>query len=166
MRVWAGPVPEVVPRVGLGFDVHPWATDDRPLSLGGVTFDGVPGLAGHSDGDVVCHAIADALLGAAALGDVGLHFPENDPSIAGIAGLALLAETIELVRGAGYSVRSSDATVICERPAVGPRRDELRSALADALAIPVEAMSVKATRPEGLGLVGDGVGCMAVAVIA
>ena len=166
MRAWAAPVREVVPRVGHGFDAHPWATDDRPLSLGGVTFDGVPGLAGHSDGDVVCHAIADSLLGAAALGDVGLHFPEDDPSIAGIAGLALLQDTLELVRGAGYSVRSSDATVICERPAVAPRRDELRSALAEVLAIPLEAMSVKATRPEGLGLVGDGVGCMAVTVIA
>ena len=157
---------EVVPRVGLGFDVHPWATDDRRLRLGGVAFEGEPGLAGHSDGDVVCHAIADAVLGAAALGDVGGHFPESDPSIAGIAGLVLLARTLELVRGAGYAVRSCDVTVICERPPIAPHRDDLRSGLAEALAIPVDAMSVKATRPEGLGLVGDGVGCMAVAVIA
>jgi 2-C-methyl-D-erythritol 2,4-cyclodiphosphate synthase len=160
------PVPEVVPRVGLGFDVHPWAREGRPLSLGGVPFDGERGLAGHSDGDVVCHAIADALLGAAALGDVGDHFPEGDPWTAGMAGPALLTGTLDLVRGAGFTVRSCDATVICERPAIAPRRDELRSTLADVLAIPVEAMSVKATRPEGLGLVGDGVGCMAVAVIA
>jgi 2-C-methyl-D-erythritol 2,4-cyclodiphosphate synthase len=159
-------VTEAVPRVGLGFDVHPWATDDRPLWLGGVAFNGERGLAGHSDGDVVCHAIADALLGAAALGDVGSHFPESDPSLAGIAGLALLARTLELVRGAGYAVRSCDVTVICERPPIAPHRDELRSSLAGALAIDVDAMSVKATRPEGLGLVGDGVGCMAVAVIA
>jgi 2-C-methyl-D-erythritol 2,4-cyclodiphosphate synthase len=159
-------VSEVVPRVGLGFDVHPWATDGRRLLLGGVAFDGEPGLAGHSDGDVVCHAIADALLGAAALGDVGSHFPESDPSIAGITGRALLARTCELVRGAGYGVRSCDVTVICERPPIAPHRDELRSGLAESLAIAGEAMSVKATRPEGLGLVGDGVGCMAVAVIA
>jgi len=159
-------VSEVVPRVGLGFDVHPWATDGRRLVLGGVAFDGEPGLAGHSDGDVVCHAIADALLGAAALGDVGSHFPESDPSIAGIAGLTVLARTLELVRGAGYEVRSCDVTVICERPPIAPHRDGLRSGLAEALAIAVDAMSVKATRPEGLGLVGDGVGCMAVAVIA
>jgi 2-C-methyl-D-erythritol 2,4-cyclodiphosphate synthase len=166
MRAWAVRVTEVVPRVGMGFDVHPWATDDRRLRLGGVAFEGEPGLAGHSDGDVVCHAIADALLGAAALGDVGGHFPESDPSIAGIAGLVLLARTLELVRGAGYAVRSCDVTVICERPPITPHRDDLRSGLAEALAISVDAMSVKATRPEGLGLVGDGVGCMAVAVIA
>ncbi|MGZ8583739.1 MAG: 2-C-methyl-D-erythritol 2,4-cyclodiphosphate synthase [Actinomycetota bacterium] len=157
---------EVVPRVGLGVDLHPWATDGRRLWLGGVSFEGEPGLAGHSDGDVVCHAIADALLGAAALGDVGQHFPESDPLITGIAGRALLAGVVELVRGAGFSVRSCDSTVICERPPIAPRRDELRSCLAETLAIPVAAMSVKATRPEGLGLVGDGVGCMAVAVIA
>jgi 2-C-methyl-D-erythritol 2,4-cyclodiphosphate synthase len=114
----------------------------------------------------VCHAIADAILGAAALGDVGDHFPEDDPSILGIGGTALLAEAAGLAREAGLTVRSCDVTVICERPAIAPRRTELRASLAGTLEIPTGAVSVKATRPEGLGLVGDGVGCLAVAVLA
>jgi 2-C-methyl-D-erythritol 2,4-cyclodiphosphate synthase len=153
------------PRVGIGFDAHPWAAERRPLRLGGVEFEDGPGLAGHSDGDVVCHAIADALLGAAALGDLGRHFPESDPTIAGIAGTALLARTLELVRGAGFTVRSCDTTLICDRPPIGPRSEEMREQLGEALGVPVDAVSVKATRPEGLGLAGDGVGCMAVAVL-
>jgi 2-C-methyl-D-erythritol 2,4-cyclodiphosphate synthase len=156
---------ELIPRVGIGFDTHPWASVDRKLWLGGVRFDGERGLEGHSDGDVVCHAIADALLGGAALGDVGEHFSELEPTIAGITGAVLLARTLEIVRTEGFVARSCDATVICERPAIAPRRDELRRRLAEIMALPVEAVSVKATRPEGLGLAGDGVGCMAVAVL-
>jgi len=133
--------------------------------LGGVPFEGVDGLAGHSDGDAVCHALADALLGASSLGDVGAHFPETDPSIAGIAGADLLGRTAELVRGAGFEVASCDVTVICEWPAVAPRRDEMRAALAGALEVDPRQVSVKATRPEGLGLTGDGAGCIAVAVL-
>lgn len=150
--------------MGLGFDVHPRAKG-RPLWLGGVRFDGEDGLAGHSDGDAVCHAIADALLGAAGLGDIGDHFPETDPTMAGIAGTELLARTVALVHGAGRRVSSCDATVICERPGVAPRREEIRAVLAEALGAPVENVSVKATRPEGLGLTGDGAGCLAVAVL-
>lgn len=157
---------ERMPRVGIGFDAHPWATEDRELWLGGVRFEGERGLEGHSDGDAVCHAIADALLGAAALGDLGQHFPEDDPGTSGITGVSLLARTLEIVRRRGFSPRSSDATVICDRPAIAPRRDELRACLADVLGVPVDSVSVKATRPEGLGLAGDGVGCMAVAVVA
>jgi 2-C-methyl-D-erythritol 2,4-cyclodiphosphate synthase len=152
------------PRVGLGFDVHPRA-EGRPMWLGGIRFADVDGLAGHSDGDAVCHALADALLGAAALGDVGAHFPDTDPSLAGIGGAELLGRTMELVRGAGYDLASCDVTVICERPAVAPRRDEIRAALAGAVGLAPEAVSVKATRPEGLGLVGDGAGCLALAVL-
>jgi 2-C-methyl-D-erythritol 2,4-cyclodiphosphate synthase len=133
--------------------------------LGGVSFEGVDGLAGHSDGDAVCHALADALLGAASLGDVGAHFPDSDPSIGGIAGADLLGRTAELIRGAGFEVSSCDVTVICERPAVAPRRDEMRAALAGALGIDPGLVSVKATRPEGLGLAGDGAGCLAIAVL-
>jgi 2-C-methyl-D-erythritol 2,4-cyclodiphosphate synthase len=133
--------------------------------LGGIRFVDVDGLAGHSDGDAVCHALADALLGAAALGDVGAYFPDTDPSIAGIGGIELLERTTELVRRAGYDLASCDVTVICERPAVAPRRDEIRAALADALGLDTDAVSVKATRPEGLGLVGDGAGCLALAVL-
>jgi len=152
------------PRVGLGFDVHP-RDDGRELWLGGVRFDGEAGLAGHSDGDAVCHALADALLGAAGLGDVGEHFPEGDPAFAGIAGLDLLRRTAELVTAAGLRPASCDVTVICERPAVAPRREDMRAALAGALDLEVGAVSVKATRPEGLGLSGDGAGCLALAVL-
>jgi 2-C-methyl-D-erythritol 2,4-cyclodiphosphate synthase len=133
--------------------------------LGGLRFDGVDGLAGHSDGDAVCHALADALLGAASLGDVGEHFPDTDPSVAGIAGAQLLGRSVALVRDAGFAVASCDVTVICERPAVAPRREEMRATLADVLGIDPGVMSVKATRPEGLGLAGDGAGCLAVAVL-
>ena len=152
------------PRVGIGFDVHPWA-QGKPLMLGGIRFEGVDGLSGHSDGDVVCHALADALLGAAALGDVGEHFPESDPALEGIAGLDLLARTLSIVADAGFAAASCDLTVIGERPPIAPRRSEMRSALAGALGLPVDAVSVKATRPEGLGLQGDGLGCMAIVLL-
>ena len=153
-----------IPRVGLGFDVHPWA-EGRELRLGGVRFDAERGLAGHSDGDAVCHALADALLGAAALGDVGAHFPDTDPSVAGIAGPELLAGALRLVTDSGLVPSSADLTVICEVPAIAPRRDEMRATLAGVLGLTVDRVSVKATRPEGLGLVGGGVGCLAVAVL-
>jgi 2-C-methyl-D-erythritol 4-phosphate cytidylyltransferase/2-C-methyl-D-erythritol 2,4-cyclodiphosphate synthase len=152
------------PRVGLGFDVHP-TESGRPLWLGGVRFDGEDGLAGHSDGDVVCHAIADALLGAAALGDLGTHFPDDDPDLEGIEGTSLLRRAVALVRERGFAPTSCDATVLCERPAIAPRRDELRAALVEVLGLPMDRMSVKATRPEGLGLTGEGIGCLAIATI-
>jgi len=151
-------------RVGLGFDVHRWASG-RPLWLGGLRFESDAGLAGHSDGDVVCHALADALLGAVARGDIGEHFPDTDPSIAGIAGAELLARTVRIVATAGAVASSADVTVICDRPPIGPRRDEMRARLAEILGVAVGRVSVKATRPEGLGLIGDGVGCLAVATV-
>jgi 2-C-methyl-D-erythritol 2,4-cyclodiphosphate synthase len=149
---------------GLGFDVHR-ADEGRDLFLGGVPFPGEPGLLGHSDGDVVCHALADALLGAAALGDLGEHFPQTDPAVAGIAGLDLLARTVGLVRGRDLTPHSADVTVIAERPAIAPARQEMRRNVAATLRIGVDRVSVKATRPEGLGLSGDGVGCLALAVL-
>lgn len=151
-------------RVGIGFDVHARSAA-RPLMLGGVMFDGEDGLAGHSDGDAVCHALADALLGAAALGDVGDHFPETDPSIAGMAGLELLQKVVEKVRVAGLVATSADVTVIAEWPAISPVREEIRRHLSVTLGIPVDRLSVKATRPEGLGLTGEGIGCLAIAVL-
>ena len=151
-------------RVGLGFDVHP-PDPGRELFLGGVRFEGEPGLGGHSDGDALCHARADALLGAAALGDLGDHFPEADPAVAGIAGLDLLARVVGLLGERGLRPLSCDLTVIAERPALAPRRDEIRRNLAATLGVPVERVSVKATRPEGLGLVGRGVGCLAIAAV-
>jgi 2-C-methyl-D-erythritol 4-phosphate cytidylyltransferase/2-C-methyl-D-erythritol 2,4-cyclodiphosphate synthase len=132
--------------------------------LGGVRFDGV-GLAGHSDGDAVCHALADALLGAAGLGDVGEHFPDTDQRFEGIGGLDLLALVVAKVRVAGLEPVSADLTVLAERPAIAPAREEIRRALAAVLGVASERVSVKATRPEGLGLTGDGVGCLALAVL-
>ena len=153
------------PRSGQGFDVHPWAPG-RSLWLAGVLFEGEAGLQGHSDGDAVCHAVADALLGAAVMGDIGEHFPERDPGFAGITGPDLLARTVALLGAAGFTPVSIDLTVICDRPAIEPRRAEMRTALASALGMSAERVSVKATRPEGLGLAGDGVGCMALATIS
>ena len=153
------------PLVGLGFDVHAFAAG-RPLLLGGVRFDGQDGLEGHSDGDVVCHALADAMLGAAALGDVGEHFPDTDPVFAGIGGLDLLGRVREMVRAAGARPVSADLTVIAERPSIAPVRDTMRRALCGTLGIATERVSVKATRPEGLGLTGNGVGCIALVVLA
>jgi 2-C-methyl-D-erythritol 2,4-cyclodiphosphate synthase len=152
-------------RVGLGFDVHPRA-EGRDLWLGGLHFPDEAGLEGHSDGDVVCHAVADAMLGAAALGDVGLHFPETDPSVAGIEGVQVLARTRELLVQAGMIPTSCDVTIVCERPAIMPRRQEMRDRIASALGASVDRVSVKATRPEGLALHGDGVGCLAVALVS
>jgi 2-C-methyl-D-erythritol 2,4-cyclodiphosphate synthase len=157
-------MPERIARSGLGFDVHRFS-EHRPLWLGGVLFDDEDGLVGHSDGDVVCHAVADALLGAAALGDLGEHFPDADPSIEGIEGRALLRETVRLVAESGYEPTSVDVTLICERPSVAPRREEMRTEVSACLGVPVDRVSVKATRPEGLGLMGDGVGCLAIATI-
>jgi 2-C-methyl-D-erythritol 2,4-cyclodiphosphate synthase len=151
--------------IGLGFDVHP-RDASRKLFLGGVRFDGEPGLAGHSDGDAVCHALADALLGAAGLGDIGQHFPDTDPKVVGMEGIELLSRTVAKVRVAGCSPVSADVTVIADRPSIAPHRDEMRTTLAAALGISIERMSVKASRPEGLGLSGDGAGCLALAVLA
>jgi 2-C-methyl-D-erythritol 4-phosphate cytidylyltransferase/2-C-methyl-D-erythritol 2,4-cyclodiphosphate synthase len=153
------------PAVGLGFDVHPFAGGGE-LWLGGLLFEGENGLAGHSDGDVVCHAIADALLGAVAMGDIGEHFPDSDPETAGIPGEVLLGRTLRILSKLGRAPVSVDITVVCERPQIALRRSEMRDRLAAISGIPVDRVSVKATRPEGLGLVGDGVGCLALAVVA
>jgi 2-C-methyl-D-erythritol 2,4-cyclodiphosphate synthase len=152
------------PRFGLGFDVHP-RDDDRLMHLAGVLFSGEPGLSGHSDGDVVCHAIGDALLGAAALGDLGVHFPEDDPAVAGIGGLDLLDKVVALLSADRFAAVACDVTLIAERPHIADRRDEMRSNIARVLGVEVESVSVKATRPEGLGLSGDGAGCMAIATV-
>jgi 2-C-methyl-D-erythritol 2,4-cyclodiphosphate synthase len=151
-------------RVGLGIDLHP-PDPARQLFLGGVLFEGALGLAGHSDGDAVCHAVADALLGAAGQGDVGMHFPDTDPAFAAFAGLELLARTVLILRDAGFVPRQCDLTVLAQEPAIAPRREEIRRNLAETLGVALAMVSVKATRPEGLGLTGDGAGCLAVATI-
>lgn len=150
--------------VGIGFDVH--ARDAaRPLWLGGLLFEGEPGLEGHSDGDVVCHALADAFLGACALGDVGQHFPDDAAGTEGISGTTVLEGAIGLVERRDRTPISFDVTVLCERPAVAPRREEMRERLAQIVGVPVDRASVKGTRPEGLGLTGDGIGCFAIALL-
>ena len=147
-------------RVGLGYDSHAFE-EGRTLRLGGLEFPGEPGLAGHSDGDVVCHALADALLGAAALGDIGQHFPDDDPAVAGISGADLLGRVLALLAEAGHAPISCDLVVIGDRPRISERRDEMRVSLAGMLNIELGAVSVKATRAEGLSLGGQGIACMA-----
>ena len=150
-------------RFGLGFDVHPRG-EAPPLLLGGVRFDDEMRLEGHSDGDVVCHSVADALLGAAALGDLGTFFPDDDASTAGMGGTDLLARVVELIREGGLRPSSCDIVVVTELPAIAPRRDEMRANLSQALGVPIVRISIKATRPEGMGLTGDGAACLALAV--
>ena len=152
-------------RIGQGIDLHPFSDDpDRPLVLGGVTFPGEPGLAGHSDADVVAHAVTDALLGAAGLGDIGQHFPDTDPALAGADSLELLRRAVADVRAAGWAPGNVDCTVVLDRPKLAPRRAELQAQLSDAVGAPV---SVKGKRSEGIGALGRGEGivCLAVALV-
>jgi 2-C-methyl-D-erythritol 2,4-cyclodiphosphate synthase len=151
------------PRIGQGFDIHPFTDDPgRPLLLGGVVLPG-PGLAGHSDADVVAHAVADALLGAADLGDIGTRFPDTDPAFAGADSMELLAQVALEVK-ATFEIGNVDVTVILEAPKVAPYRDRIQSRLVEAVGAPV---SVKAKRGEGLGAIGrkEGVACLAVALL-
>ena len=152
-------------RVGQGFDVHPWSDDPgRPLVLGGVTLPDARGLAGHSDADVVAHAVADAVLGAAGLGDIGTHFPDTDPHWRGADSLTLLRHVVDLVTAEGWSIGNVDATVILETPKLAPHKAAMAQRLSDALGAPV---SVKAKRAEGLGALGrgEGVACFTVALL-
>jgi len=152
-------------RIGQGFDVHPFSTDpDRALVLGGVTFAGETGLAGHSDADVVAHAITDALLGAAGLGDIGLRFPDTDPALAGADSIDLLHRAVADVRAAGWRPVNVDCTIVAERPKLAPRRQAMHDRLSAAVGAPV---TVKGKRAEGLGALGrqEGVACLAVALL-
>lgn len=151
-------------RVGMGFDVHPVSDDpDRPMVLGGVRFDG-PGLVGHSDSDVIAHACADALLGAAGLGDIGSHFPDTDPALAGADSIELLRAVGDEIRAAGWAVANVDCSVVCDHPKIAPHRDAMQQRLSAAAGGPV---TVKGKRPEGLGALGrgEGVACWAVALL-
>jgi 2-C-methyl-D-erythritol 2,4-cyclodiphosphate synthase len=153
-------------RIGFGYDVHA-VTPGRPLFLGGVRFDSDWGLAGHSDADVIAHAIGDALLGAAAEGDLGTHFPPGDPRWKNASSLTLLEHITALLAGRGFRIGNVDATLLAEHPRLAPHRDTMRSRLAAAMGIPVESVSVKATTSETLGFVGrhEGLAAMAVARI-
>jgi len=152
-------------RIGQGFDIHPFSDDPaRPLVLGGVTFPGERGLVGHSDSDVIAHAVTDALLGAAGLGDIGSLFPDTDPTFAGADSLALLAEAVRRVRAEGWVVANVDTTVIAERPKLAPQREAMQSRLTATVGAPV---TVKGKRGEGLGALGraEGIACLANALI-
>jgi 2-C-methyl-D-erythritol 2,4-cyclodiphosphate synthase len=152
-------------RVGQGFDIHRFSDDPaRRLVLGGVEFVGARGLVGHSDADVIAHAAADALLGAAGLGDIGQHFPDTDPRWAGVDSLLLLAEVARLVRAEGWQIGNVDCSVVCEEPKLAPHRDEMQRRLSSAAGAPI---TVKGRRAEGLGALGrrEGIACWSVAVI-
>lgn len=153
-------------RIGMGYDVHK-LTEGRPLILGGVTVPWEKGLLGHSDADVLVHAIMDALLGAAALGDIGLHFPDTDPRYKGISSIILLEKVGELLREKGYEPGNIDATIIAQKPKLRPYIDEMRKYVAAALDMSVEDVSVKATTEEGLGFTGtqEGISSHAVCLI-
>lgn len=150
-------------RTGIGYDVHR-LVPERELILGGVHIEYELGLLGHSDADVLCHAVMDALLGAAGLPDIGRLFPDNDPAYAGADSLALLAQVAERVRGAGFSVGNVDGVIVAQRPKLAPYIDLMRENIARALGVDSGAVGVKATTTEGLGFAGTGEGIAAYAV--
>jgi len=150
-------------RAGIGYDIHRLAADRR-LVLGGVAIEHPTGLVGHSDGDVLLHALMDALLGAANLGDLGRHFPSDDPAYAGASSLGLLTRVGALIREAGLAVASLDATVIAQAPRLAPHVGAMRDAIAGALGIESGRVSVKATTNDGLGVVGSGDAIAALAI--
>lgn len=151
-------------RVGQGFDIHPFSEDEgRPMVLGGVHFPG-PGLVGHSDSDVIAHAVTDAILGAAGLGDIGSHFPDTDPALQGADSLELLRTAAASVREAGWEPQNADCSVVLDAPKIAPHREQMQERLSAALGAPV---TVKGKRPEGIGALGrqEGVACWAVALV-
>jgi 2-C-methyl-D-erythritol 2,4-cyclodiphosphate synthase len=155
----------MTPRVGLGFDAHAFAEDPaRPLVLGGVRIEGERGLLGHSDADVIAHAVADALLGAAGLGDLGQHFPDTDPTLEGVDSLDLLRAVAVMLQESRWRVGNVDCAIVLEAPTLAPYRDEMQRRLSAAAGGEV---TVRAKRPEGLGALGrqEGVACWAVALV-
>ena len=151
-------------RIGKGFDVHQFS-EDRPCILGGIEIEYERGLLGHSDADVLCHAISDALLGALALGDIGTHFPDTDPQYKGADSIKLLQAVMEMIRIKGYELGNLDGTVMAEAPKLMPHIPKIRERLADALKVDVSKISIKATTTEKLGFVGRGEGIAAEAVV-
>lgn len=147
-------------RIGHGYDVHR-LVENRKLILGGVEIPYEKGLLGHSDADVLLHAVSDALLGALALGDIGKHFPDTDPAYAGADSLKLLELVVEKVREQGYAVGNLDATVLCQKPKLAPYIGSMREKIAAACGVSTEQVSVKATTEEKLGFTGEGLGISA-----
>ena len=150
-------------RIGFGYDIHCFAPE-RKLVLGGVMIPFELGLKGHSDADVLIHAICDALLGAAALGDIGIHFPDYDPKYEGASSLTFLRTVKNLLQVENYEISNIDATLVLERPRISPFISDMRQAMAEALGIEMDRISVKATTNEGLGAIGRLEGCAAYAV--
>lgn len=150
-------------RIGHGFDVHAFGAGDHVM-LGGVRVPHAQGVLAHSDGDVVIHALCDAMLGALALGDIGRHFPPSDPQWKGADSRAFLRHCVALLRERGWKLGNVDVTVVCERPKVGPHADAMRALLAGDLDVEVDAVSIKATTTETLGFTGRGEGIAAQAV--
>ena len=153
-------------RVGIGYDIHR-LVEGRPLILGGVPVEYEKGLLGHSDADVLVHAICDALLGAAGLGDIGMHFPDNDPQYKDISSLKLLANTCQMVTEKGFRIVNLDTIVFAEAPKLGSQRNDMQTTLAKTMNITAEQVNIKATTTEGLGAIGkgEGIGAMCVALI-
>ena len=154
-------------RIGFGYDIHR-LVKDRELILGGVTIPFDKGLIGHSDADVLTHAICDALLGAAGEGDIGCHFPDSDPAFKDVSSIYLLSQTYEIIRGKGFSVINIDATIMAESPKLQPYRAAMQQNIAATLGNVAESVNVKATTMEGLGMIGrgEGIAAMSVALIA
>lgn len=156
-----------IPRVGFGYDIHR-LTAGRPLVLGGTVVESDRGLLGHSDGDVVLHALADAIFGAIASGDIGDHFPDTDPATEGMDSREILRAAVDEAAALETRVRSADVTILAERPRLGPAKTDIRRSVADLLNLPAEAVAVKARTHEGLGPVGrqEAIACYAVVVVA
>jgi 2-C-methyl-D-erythritol 2,4-cyclodiphosphate synthase len=151
-------------RIGMGFDVHDF-TDGRPLILGGVAIPHGRGLMGHSDADVLTHALMDAILGAMRAGDIGEHFPDTDPAYKGADSMHLLGEVMKMMRAGGWELVDADCVIALESPKVAPYRDAMRSNIAGWLGVDVSSVGLKATTTEGLGFVGRGEGAAAWAVV-
>lgn len=153
-------------RVGMGYDVHR-LTEERKLILGGVEIPWEKGLLGHSDADVLVHAVMDALLGAAALGDIGKHFPDTDPAYKGISSILLLHHVTELLKKNGYAIGNVDATIIAQKPKMAPHILKMRENMAEAMGISIGCLNVKATTEEGLGFTGreEGIAAQAICLL-
>lgn len=153
-------------RVGMGYDVHR-LTEERKLILGGVEIPWEKGLLGHSDADVLVHAVMDALLGAAALGDIGKHFPDTDPAYKGISSILLLRHVTELLKKNGYAIGDVDATIIAQKPKMAPHILKMRENMAEAMGISIDCLNVKATTEEGLGFTGreEGIAAQAICLL-
>lgn len=152
-------------HVGIGYDSHR-LTEERPFTIGGVTIEHDKGLDGHSDADVLTHAVIDALLGAAGLGDIGEHFPDTDESYRDADSLELLKQVVAKVRAEGFELVNVDTTVVAERPKLGKAKPEIRQSLANVLGIQTGSVNVKATTGEGIGFVGRGEGVAALATVS